>query len=29
MTEKQTLTTADLIARLVDIREEKRKIKAR
>lgn len=29
MTEKQELTTADLIARLVDIREEKRKIKAR
>jgi hypothetical protein len=29
MTEKQELTTADLIARLVDIREEKRKMKAR
>lgn len=29
MSEKQDLTTADLIARLVDIREEKRKIKAR
>lgn len=29
MTEKQELTTADLIAKLVDIREEKRKIKAR
>ena len=29
MTEKQDLTTADLIKRLVDIREEKRKIKAR
>lgn len=29
MIDKQELTTADLIARLVDIREEKRKIKAR
>lgn len=29
MSEKQDLTTADLIAKLVDIREEKRKIKAR
>jgi hypothetical protein len=29
MAEKQDLTTADLIKRLVDIREEKRKIKAR
>lgn len=29
MTTKQELTTADLIARLVDIREEKRKLSAR